>query len=48
MGTIGLQRMEKELEWRYQIPKLLKAYDFDDLLVSAPKNTEIQSPVIYK
>ncbi|MEH1851697.1 MAG: glycosyltransferase family 4 protein [Nostoc sp.] len=27
MGELGRQRMEKKLEWRHQIPKLLEAYD---------------------
>ena len=27
MGAIGRQRMEQALEWRHQIPKLLKAYE---------------------
>jgi hypothetical protein len=26
MGLIGLQRMVDELEWKHQVPKLLKAY----------------------
>ena len=28
MGQLGRERMENELEWRYQIPKLLKAYAY--------------------
>lgn len=28
MGKIGRERMEKDLEWRHQIPKLLRAYEF--------------------
>ena len=31
MGNIGLQRMEEVLEWRHQIPTLLKAYGSKDL-----------------
>lgn len=27
MGAIGRQRMEQLLEWRHQVPKLLRAYD---------------------
>jgi len=27
MGAFGRQRVERELEWRYEVPKLLAAYD---------------------
>jgi len=27
MGEFGKQRVEKELEWKYEVPKLLEAYD---------------------
>ena len=27
MGEFGRQRVENELEWQYEVPKLLKAYD---------------------
>ena len=26
MGRVGLQRMLEQLEWKHQVPKLLKAY----------------------
>jgi len=27
MGEFGRRRVENELEWRYEVPKLLAAYD---------------------
>jgi glycosyltransferase involved in cell wall biosynthesis len=32
MGQAGYERVTRELEWRYEVPKLLAAYDaaFDD------------------
>ena len=27
MGEYGRRRVENELEWRYEVPKLLAAYD---------------------
>jgi hypothetical protein len=27
MGAYGRRRVENELEWRYEVPKLLAAYD---------------------
>jgi glycosyltransferase involved in cell wall biosynthesis len=28
MGAYGRRRVENELEWRFEVPKLLKAYEF--------------------
>ncbi len=43
MGEIGRRRMQESLEWRYQIPKLLKAYGCEDLQLATqelvPVNT---------
>ena len=27
MGELGRKRVENELEWRYEVPKLLAAYE---------------------
>lgn len=49
MGAIGVQRMEEKLEWRYQIPTLLKAYGYqDDKSKVTPKNTNHQMKIVSK
>lgn len=48
MGAIGLQRMKEKLEWRYQIPTLLKAYGYEDKLMITPKNTNHQLKIVSK
>jgi len=40
MGAFGRARVENELEWRYEVPKLLAAYN----LVFAKKKLQPQRP----
>ncbi|WP_019503538.1 glycosyltransferase family 4 protein [Pleurocapsa sp. PCC 7319] len=46
MGAIGIQRMKEKLEWRYQIPILLKAYGNEDQSKIASKNSNDQIKII--
>ena len=48
MGAIGLRRMEEKLEWRYQIPTLLKAYGCKDWSKIFTENTSTKLNVIPK
>lgn len=48
MGTIGLRRMQEKLEWRYQIPKLLKAYKRATCSNIAIENKDTQIRTISK
>lgn len=48
MGAIGMQRMKEKLEWRYQIPTLLKAYGYEDQSKIIPKNTDHQLKIASK
>jgi len=43
MGEFGRRRVEQELEWRYEKPKLLAAYE---TLFSAPRGSKRKSTVI--
>ncbi len=46
MGKIGLQRMEDVLEWRHQIPKLLKAYGCEDWQQPLSPNVDKQAELV--
>ena len=48
MGAIGMRRMKEKLEWRYQIPILLKAYGVKDCSKTIIKNTSTKLNVITK
>ena len=48
MGNIGLHRMEEVLEWRHQIPKLLKAYGCEDSQIPLPPNVNSPAEVVSK
>ncbi len=48
MGKIGLQRMEDVLEWRHQIPKLLKAYGCEDWQQPLSSTTSNQAELVSK
>lgn len=48
MGEIGLRRMKESLEWRYQIPTLLKAYGCENWQQSQSPNLQDQTEVISK
>ena len=48
MGAIGLRRMEEKLEWRYQIPTLLKAYGCKNWSKIFTENTSTKLNVIPK
>ena len=48
MGEIGMRRMTEKLEWRYQIPTLLKAYGCDDWKKAIAKSKDLQLNLISK
>lgn len=48
MGEIGLRRMQESLEWRYQIPTLLKAYGCENWQQPLSSNLHDQTEVISK
>lgn len=48
MGAIGIRRMKEQLEWRYQIPPLLRAYGCKDWLEVTEKNKDLQLNLISK
>ena len=48
MGEIGMRRMTEKLEWRYQIPTLLKAYGCEDWEKAIASNQDLQLNLISK
>lgn len=45
MGAIGLRRMKEKLEWRFQIPALLKAYGYKGEFKAFDGNGNVQTNI---